>query len=155
MRLSLAIVAVCALGLAACQPSGPRGVDSDLLNAEIGRAIGDPNTCVVLVEKGSGKVVYRYGRYSGCLRSLPACSTPDTLTTEDLGKLAAAGDARTVSCAAAEGASRVGWASGPVVKSANAEYGDLAFAAMMEGPTVLPGREISVRLQNALKRAGM
>lgn len=156
MRLSLAIVALSALGLAACEPAGPKGVDADALNETVGNAIGDPNTCVLLVEKGSGKVVYRYGSHTTCLRPLPACSAPGTLTPEDLGKLAASGDARTVSCESnAETGGRVGWASGPVVKSPGAEYGDLAFAAVMEGPTVLPGREISVRVQGAFRKAGM
>lgn len=155
MRLFPAIVALGALGLAACEPTAPKGIDAGVLNDSISAAIGDPNTCVLLVEKATAKVVYRFGTHSVCLRALPACSAPGTLTPEALGKLAAAGDVRTTSCASADGASRIGWASGPVVKSAGVQYGDLAFAAVMDGPSVLPGREISARVQSAFRRAGM
>lgn len=142
--------------LAACEPGGPKGVEPDRLTTEIGGAIGDPNTCVLIVEQGSGKLVYRYGTPLRCARPLPECSKPGEINTESLAKLAAAGDVRTISCdAGPEGADRVGWATGPVVKSAGSKYGDLAYAAVMVGPSVLPGREIKARLEPALKRAGM
>lgn len=142
--------------LAACEPTAPKGIDADTLNETVGNAIGDPNTCVLLVEKGSGKVVYRYGTHATCARTMPACSSAETISPDDLGKLAAAGDTRAVSCTSdPETGARVGWASGPVEKSPGAQYGDLAYAAVMEGPTVLPGREISVRVQGAFRKAGM
>ncbi|HRD27650.1 MAG TPA: hypothetical protein PLO65_05050 [Caulobacter sp.] len=144
------------LGLAACEPTGPRGIDAELLNQQVGRAVGDPNTCVLLVEKGSGKVVWRYGDHSTCASAMPSCQGAAMLSPDGLAQLAASGEVRTLSCdSAPDGASRVGWASGPVVPSAGAKYGDLAYAAAMEGPSVLPGREIKVRLEAAFRKAGM
>lgn len=156
MRAALALTLPFFALLAACEPGGPKGVDSDRLTTEIGGAIGDPATCVLIVEKGSGKLVYRYGTPLRCARPLPSCSGPQQINTERLAELAAAGDARTVSCdAGPEGADRVGWASGPVEKSEGSTYGNLAYAAVMVGPSVLPGREIKVRLEAAMKRGGM
>lgn len=156
MRASIVLVFAVA-GLAACQPSGPRGIDGERLTQEVRNAVGDPNTCVLIVEKGSGRAVFQYGEYGTCHRGLPSCEPAGGLmSAADLAKLAARGDARTTSCdSEPEGASRVGWASGPVVPSPGAAYGDLAWAATMEGPTVLPGREIKARLEAAFRRAGM
>ncbi|MFZ5669021.1 MAG: hypothetical protein ACOY4K_05980 [Pseudomonadota bacterium] len=146
-----------AAGLAACQPSGPRGIDNELLTQEVRKAVGDPNTCVYLVEKGGGRTVFQYGEYGTCHRGLPSCEAAGgLLDAAGLARLAAQGDARTTSCdSEPDGASRVGWASGPVTPSPDAAYGDLAYAAVMEGPTVLPGREIQARLEAAFRRAGM
>ena len=157
MRTSLTVLAVglASLGLAACEPTGPKGIDSDLLTQQVSKAIGDPNTCVLIVEKGSAKVVFRYGEYMTCAMGRPACDGVGTLSTDDLAKLAAAGDTRTTSCNATGDAGRVGWASGPITPSAGAAYGDLAYAANMQGPSVLPGREIKVRLEGAFRKAGM
>ena len=152
---ALAITTTC-LALAACQPPAPKGIDPERLQGAVSDAIGDPNTCVLIVEKGTGAVVWRFGDYTTCAISRPACSTPDTLTTDDLAKLAAKGDVRTTSCDAfGEAGDRVGWASGPITPSAGAQYGDLAYAANMQGPSVLPGREIKVRLEAAFRKAGM
>ena len=49
----------------------------------------------------------------------------------------------------------MGWASGPITPSPGAQYGDLAYAANMQGPSVLPGREIKVRVERAFRKAGM
>jgi len=142
--------------LAACNQA-PTGTDVNQLDAAVGAAVGDPNSCVLLVEKGSGKVVYRYGEYGACNRVLPACTDPAaTLTAEALGKLAAAGDVRKISCdTGPAGESRVAWATGPVPKSTDSKAGDLAYAALMLGPTALPGREIAIRLEAALAKGGM
>lgn len=154
--VTLLTVAASALALAACAPAGPKGVDAELLTQQVRKAIGDPNTCVLIVEKGSGTVVWRFGDYTTCATARPACDRPGTITTDDLAKLAAAGDARTLSCdAPGEAGDRVGWASGPITPSAGAQYGDLAYAANMQGPSVLPGREIKVRLESAFRKAGM
>lgn len=158
MRAPVTIFAIAGscLALAACQPPGPKGVDPERLQSEVSAAIGDPNTCVLIVEKGTGAVVWRFGDYTTCAISRPACSAPGTLSTDELAKLAAAGDTRTTSCDAfGEAGDRVGWASGPITPSAGAQYGDLAYAANMQGPTVLPGREIKVRLESAFRKAGM
>jgi hypothetical protein len=158
MRPSLIVLpfAAASLILAACQPAGPRGVDVDRLTQEVSSAIGDPHTCVLLVETGSGKVVWRYGDFSACATNLPSCQGAAALNGDGLAKLAAAGEQRTLSCdSIPEGGRRVGWAAGPVAKSQGATYGDLAYAAVMEGPTVLPGREIKARLEGAFVKAGM
>lgn len=153
--LALAIAAA-SLPLAACTPAGPKGVDGDLLTQEVRKAIGDPNTCVLIVEKGGGKVVWRYGDYSTCAVSMASCQGAAALSADGLAKLAAAGEVRNLSCdSEPDGASRVGWASGPITPSPGAKYGDLAYAAVMEGPSVLPGREIKIRLEAAFRRAGM
>ncbi|CAN1520041.1 hypothetical protein MCEMIH16_01067 [Caulobacteraceae bacterium] len=157
MRTSLTVLSVglASLALAACEPAGPKGVDSELLTQQVSKAIGDPNTCVLIVEKGTAKVVFRYGEYTTCALGRPACDGAGTLSTDDLAKLAAAGDTRTTSCDATGDAGRVGWASGPITPSPGAQYGDLAYAANMQGPTVLPGREIKVRLESAFRKAGL
>lgn len=148
-------LAVPALLLAACEQQAPRGADVDTLDSAVSAAIGDPNTCVRLVKK-SGEVVYRYGTREACSRALPSCQGDATLTGEDFAKLAAAGDSRKISCdAGPNGESRVAWASGPAPKSPGATHEDLAYAALMEGPTVPPGREIAIRLEEALVKGGM
>ncbi len=158
MRTPVTLLAVAAVSvaLAACEPTGPKGVDSELLTQTVRKAVGDPNTCVLIVEKTSARVVFRYGDYTTCATARPSCDGPGTLTTDDLAKLAAAGDARTLSCdAPGEAGDRIGWASGPITPTPGAAYGDLAFAANMQGPSVLPGREIRVRLESAFRKAGM
>lgn len=154
-RALLISIPVLAL-LAACNQA-PKGTDVNQLDAAVSDAVGDPNTCVLLVEKGSGKVVYRYGTYANCSRVLPACTDPAaTLTADALAKLAAAGDVRTISCdSGPAGENRVAWATGPVPKTPASKSGDLAYAALMEGPGVLPGREIAIRLEAALAKGGM
>ena len=158
MRTTIALLAVAAsaLALAACEPTGPKGIDNELLTQQVSKAIGDPNTCVLIVEKTSAKVVFRYGDYTTCATARPSCGGPATLTTDDLAKLAAAGDARTLSCdAPGEAGDRVGWASGPITPTPGTAYGDLAYAANMQGASILPGREIKVRVESAFRKAGM
>ncbi|HRD46070.1 MAG TPA: hypothetical protein PLF78_06260 [Caulobacter sp.] len=151
LYLTLPILAL----LAACDQA-PKGVDVNKLDAAVGEAVGDPNTCVLLVTKGGGDVVYRYGTHANCRRPLPSCQGEASLSAEALGKLAAAGETRTVSCdSGPNGENRVAWASGPAPKSAGAKHGDLAYAALMEGPGVLPGREIAIRLEAALVKGGL
>lgn len=153
--LAVAVAAV-SVALAACEPTGPKGVDAELLTQTVRKAVGDPNTCVLIVEKTSARVVFRYGDFTTCATARPSCSGPGTLTTDDLAKLAAAGDARTLSCdAPGEAGDRVGWASGPITPAPGTAYGELAYAANMQGPSVLPGREIRVRLESAFRKAGM
>ena len=50
-----------ALVLAACAKSGS-GLPSDALDLQIGRAIGDPTTCVLIADRSSHKVLYSYGQ---------------------------------------------------------------------------------------------
>lgn len=150
--LSLPVLAL----LGACNQSAPQGIDVHKLDAVVGEAVGDPNTCVLLVRKGAGDVVYRYGTHANCGRVLPSCEGGGTTTADALAKLAAAGATRTISCdSGPNGENRVAWAAGPVTPSPGASYGDIAYAVVMESPTALPGREIAIRLEAALKKAGM
>lgn len=159
MRAPVTVFAIAAasLALSACQPPAPRGIDAQTLHDAVSDAIGDPNTCVLIVEKGSGKVVFRYGEFTTCAISRPACDEAgSSMTTDQLAEKAAAGDARTTSCdAPGEAGDRLGWASGPITPSPGAQYGDLAYAANMQGPSVLPGREIKARVEAAFRKAGM
>lgn len=156
MRGALAAAATLALLTCACAPKGPEGVDTALLDEQVGRAIGDPSTCVLLAERDGGKVVYRYGTNMTCARTLPACQGAGTLTIDALKDAAAKGDERAISCPSLpDGSAMVGWAAGPVQAAPGAKYGDLVYAAVMEGERALPGREIKSRLESALTRAGM
>ncbi len=158
MRRLLFALACCLTvpALAGCDPA-PKGVDGQRLSDMVASAVGDPNTCVLVVEKASGKLAFRYGEPSACKRGLPDCGPEgETTSTEALARLAAAGDDRAISCDSdASGARRVGWATGPIQPSPGAKYGDLVYAAMMEGEGALPGREIKARLEPAFRKGGM
>ena len=71
MRGRIAALSAC-LAAAACSPS-IEGVDKVELADAVGRAIGDPNTCVMLVN-AEAEVVWRYGNYITCSRQLPSCA---------------------------------------------------------------------------------
>ncbi len=155
MRPVLILLPALAL-LAGCDATAPSGVDVHKLDAAVGEAVGDPSTCLLLVEKGSARVVYRFGTHSNCGRTLPSCEGAGTTTANDFAKAAAAGTEKTISCdSGPNGENRVAWASGPVVKSPGAKYDDLAYAVVMESPTALPGREIAIRVNRAFAKAGM
>ena len=143
---------VLALVLSACAPKGPPGIDKAALNEAVGSAIGDPNTCVLILERG-GDVVWRMGTNMTCARTRPSCQGEGSLTVEDLGRLAAGGETRNVSCPGPNGL--VGWAAGPVPAGGAAREGQYAYAAGMVGERALPGREIARRLENALAKAGL
>jgi hypothetical protein len=137
------------LALAACSPNGPPGVDKAQLDEAVSRAIGDPNSCVLIAERGSGKVLYRYNSATACANEFPACDEPGK---RKLGRLLDAtakdGQARTLSCYTLPDRSRsVGWAAGPVAGR------DWVYAAMMEGERAFPGRMMADRLDNAFRRA--
>ena len=144
-----------ALLACACSPS-IEGVDEAALTDAVGSAIGDYNTCVLLVN-GEGKVAWRYGTRMTCARQLPACAANGGVTTVDLlAEAAAKGFETATSCPSKpDGSTSVGWAAGPVKASEGATHPPLFFAAVMEGERALPGREIRLRLENALARAGL
>lgn len=146
------LAVVLAVVLVGCAPKGPAGVDAAALNDAVGSAIGDPNTCVLLVERG-GDVVWRMGSNMTCARARPSCQGPQAITVEDLAKAAAAGETRNVSCPGPNGL--VGWSAGPVPAGEVAKQGQYAYAAGMIGERALPGREIARRLEGALRRAGL
>lgn len=140
---------VVALGLAACSPDAPPGVDRDELDAAVSRAIGDPATCVMIGKAGSGRLLYRYNSVTACDRELPSCNGPAITKIHDVLKATAKDrQSRALSCNSTADASRgVGWASGAIAGT------DLVYAAMMEGDRALPGRIMADRLSGAFRRA--
>jgi hypothetical protein len=152
-----------ALLLAACSrsPSGSTAgapsasgdkLPADALDDAIGRAVGDPTTCVLIARASDHKVLYRYGDGFNCARGLPACDRPDMLSAE--GALAlVTPEGRFKSCnSTAAGDRTVAWAAAPV-KSAHGRQ--LVYSAMMEGQRTLPGMEMSARLDEAFANVGL
>jgi beta-lactamase class D len=89
-------VALAALSLAACDrakapaglPGAPPPFDKAKLDAAIDSKFGGVGTCVVVKDTASGRSLYRYGSYGGCIRELPPCSTfkiPNSLIALDAG----------------------------------------------------------------------
>jgi hypothetical protein len=143
---SLALAAL----LAACSPGAPEGVDKSVLDAAVSRAVGDPGTCVLLGERGSGELVYRYNSHMVCGRSLASCAGPAQTVGDLLKAVAADGRARAISCDSPADPSRsVGWAAGSVAGT------NLVYAAVMEGDRTFPGRIMAERLDTAFRDAGV
>jgi hypothetical protein len=138
-----------ALALSACSSGAPPGVSRDALDAAVSRAIGDPNSCLLIAEAGSGKRLYRYNTHTACDRELPACEGADkTRLGKLLERTAKDRQPRQLSCNTLADASRgVGWAAGPI------EGTDLVYAAVMEGDRAFPGRMMADRLEGAFRRA--
>ena len=145
--------AFAAVGLtAACAPPLPKGVDPLMLEQAVGEAIGDPNTCVLVGQAGSGRVVWTYGSPGVCGKVWPACNGTDA---RDVGALLKAagreGAVIQASCPSNRDRSRsVAWAAGPVPGQP-----DLVFPAVMEGATTPPGVVVSDKLRGAFERAGL
>jgi len=138
-----------ALSLAACSPAAPPGVNRDDLDAAISKVVGDPSTCVLIAEAGTGKTLYRYNSATACAREFAACDQPGTRKLSSLLE-ATAKDRRPrqLSCNTLSDASRgVGWAAGPIAGT------DMVYAAMMEGDRAFPGRMMAERLDGAFRRA--
>ena len=146
-----AALALAALSLAACAPGAPKGVDKDKLDAAVSDAIGDPNTCMMIAEQPSGRIVYRYNTATTCDRKLPSCQGDAQWKLKDL--LAATvkdGQPRTLSCNTTADASRgVSWLAGTIPGKG------LAYAAVMEGTRTFPGRMMADRLEPRLKDVGL
>lgn len=121
----------------------------DDLDAAISKAVGDPNTCVLIAEAGSGKRQYRYNSATTCAREFPACDRPGTRKLADLlDETAKDRQPRQLSCNTQADASRgVGWAAGPIQGTS------LVYAAMMEGDRAFPGRMMAERLDSAFRKA--
>ena len=153
MRQAALPCALAALAFAcAPPPRSAQGLDKNALDAAIGAAIGDPATCVMLADRVSGQIVYRYGDTIECARSLPACDRPGTMTVEGALPLASAPAGRFASCPSVPDGSRtVGWAEARVPHAKH----DLVYSAAMEGQRALPGREINARLGDAFAAAGV
>jgi hypothetical protein len=148
---SLAALTLGALALGACSPGAPKGVDKDQLDAAVSRAIGDPNSCLLIAEQANGKLVYRYNNHTACARTLPSCVGAGQQTVDDLLKATLKdGQTRTLSCSSTADASRgVGWAAGPIPGKG------LVYAAMMEGDRAFPGRMMADRLSRSFRDAGL
>jgi hypothetical protein len=139
-----------AFALCACTPPSGQGLRTDALDNAIGQAIGDPSTCVLLADRASGRVVYRYGDDFNCDRQLPRCDGAGTLNAHQA--LAFAGAGRLASCfSLPDGSRSVGWAEGRVQSKTR----DLVFSAVMEGQNALPGHEMNARLFDAFASAGL
>jgi hypothetical protein len=153
-HLIRAACAVAVLAAAACSRPVPAAsrLPSDALDHAIGDVVGDPATCVLVAERATRKVVYRYGDDFNCSRGLPACDRPGDLSAKAALALADSADGRGASCPSNADASRtVGWAEGRVASPGR----DLIYSAVMEGQTALPGQEISARLAQAFQHAGL
>src|SRR5579872_1351424 len=147
-----AILACGLAALAACTPPSGRGLNKTALDNAIGAAIGDPTTCVMLADRVSGQVVYRYGDAIECGRTLPACDRSGTMTVQGALPFATVGAGRFVSCpSVADGSRTVGWAEARVQSGRR----DLVYSAVMEGERALPGHEMAARLTDAFAAAGL
>jgi hypothetical protein len=147
--LAVAAASLAAAFLAGCSPGAPPGVDRDALDAAISKAVGDPNTCVLIAEAGSGKRYYRYNSATTCAKEFAACDQPGTRKLDALlDAVAKDRQPRQLSCNTEADASRgVGWAAGPIAGTS------LVYAAMMEGDRAFPGRMMADRLDGAFRRA--
>jgi hypothetical protein len=147
-----ALSVVMAATLVGCSGTRQGGLPSDALDHAIGQAIGDPDTCLLLAERASGKVLYRYGAPFNCVRGLPACDRPGFMSAKQALALAGTPGGRKASCPSnADGSRTVGWAEGKAVSRTR----DLVYSAMMEGQTALPGQEMNARLYDAFQAAGL
>src|ERR1700749_1874540 len=86
-RVAVALASLSVLALGACSPGAPKGVDKETLDAAVSRAIGDPASCLLIAEQGSGKLVYRYNTHIACDRSLPACAGPGVNRQQTINQL--------------------------------------------------------------------
>jgi hypothetical protein len=151
---TLLVGALAFLGLTACNNQTVKGppVQSDVLTAQIETSIGDPNTCVLIVDQATGKTVYSYNDGFDCVRGLPACDRPGYLSARQALKFAALPSGREVSCPSVPDGSRmVGWAEGKVPSTKH----NFIYSAVMEGETAMPGHEIAARLEENFANAGL
>jgi hypothetical protein len=140
------------MAAAGCSRSEQNRLPTDALDHAVGQAIGDPDTCLLLADRASGKVLYRYGAPFNCIRGLPACDRSGDMSAERALGLAGTPGGRKASCPSnPDGSRMVGWAEGRVASQSH----DLVYSAMMEGETALPGQEMNARLYDAFQKAGL
>jgi hypothetical protein len=152
VRRALVVGALVALTACAKPPPSGQGLHSNQLDTQIAAAIGDPTTCLLLADRATGRVVYRYGDDFNCSRALPACDSSATITAKDALRAATRSGGRFASCPSLPDGSRmVGWAAGRVQSTKR----DLIFSAVMEGERALPGHEMNARLYDAFAKAGL
>jgi hypothetical protein len=139
------------LALSACGPRAP-ALPKDALDQSIAATIGDPTTCVLIVDRTSGKTVYSYNGGFNCQRGLPACDRPGFMSATQALTLAASPGGRKASCdSIADGSRTVGWAAGRIASSKH----DFIYSAVMEGQRALPGQEMASRLDDDFSNAGL
>jgi hypothetical protein len=140
-----------AAALTACAPKGPQ-LPAAKLDQAIASSIGDPTTCVLIVERATGHTVYSYNAGFDCTRGLPACDRPGVMSAKQAMPLALTPGGRKASCPSnADGSRTVGWAEGKVIS----RHYDLVYSAVMEGDRALPGEEIASRLDNVFVDSGI
>ncbi len=143
-----ALTAGLALGACARSGGGHAAIPSDALDQAIGAGIGDPTTCVLIVDPASGRTLYQYGQSFNCTRPLPACDRPGTLTAKTAVPLAGGGG-RGASCPMPDGGgAAVGWAENRIVGASR----PLVYSAVMEGQRALPGHEMAARLADVFSK---
>jgi hypothetical protein len=126
------------------------GLPTAALDHAIADVVGDPDTCVLLADAATGKIVYRYGQPFNCERGVQACDRPGAISA--IQAFASRPGGREVSCPSnADGSRMAGWAAGRATSSRR----NLTYSALMEGQTALPGHEIAARLDGAFRRAGL
>lgn len=141
--------------LGACAPKPPAGVEQAVLDDAIATAIGDPTTCVLVAERESGKVVYRYNSHVSCGRGYPVCRGDGARSANELLKVSLTGETVLASCPTTpDGARSVGWAAGPVGEDGEGKT-KYVYAAVMEGEKAVPGRVMAARLNKAFRKAGL
>jgi hypothetical protein len=146
------LVAAGLLSLAGCSRPGSGRLPTNALHHAIAVRIGDPSTCVLIAERATGRVIYRYGESFNCVRGLPACDRPGTMSATQALSLAQTPGGRGASCpSVADGSRMVGWAEGRAASKSR----DLIYSAVMEGQGALPGHEMSARLDEAFQWAGL
>ena len=148
---AVAVLALAALALASCAPGAPKGVDKAKLDEAVSDAIGDPASCLLIAERATGKVVYRYNTATVCARQLPSCEGPTAWRLKDLlAQTVKDGQPRALSCNTTADASRgVSWASGVLPQKG------LVYAAVMEGNRGFPGRMMADRIEPRFKDLGL
>jgi len=128
--------------LSACSKL-PDGVDKNALVDNVGAAIGDPATCVVLAQVNTGEVIWRSSHNTVCTVERQACTRPGVTTVLARVKEAAAGQTIVTGCES------VSWAAGPTARPG------VVYAAVMYGERALPGMEMERRLKDAFADAGL
>jgi hypothetical protein len=150
--IAAALAALAATTIGACTPPSGHGLRPSQLDTLVAQAVGDPNTCVLLADRATGKVLYRYGDEANCARALPECDGQGVMNAQAALKLASTPGGRMQSCPSVPDGSRtVGWAEGRVQSTKR----DLIYSAVMEGENALPGHEINARLFDAFQKAGL
>lgn len=109
----------------------------------VGAAVGDSSTCVVVAETGTGKELWRSSNMTICTVEREACVRPGTTNVLQLADAVAKGAEPVVT-----GCESVSWASGKTPKGSS-------YAAVMYGERALPGREMARRLDDAFRDAGL